>query len=133
MNGEIDSKDIEEVISDYPELPEETKDEFNGELEIYLSTDGKNTVHLKTSEPDKSKRQKMIAKAMELYDFVLARYGTKQAQAVKEYGKENGHVEVKPEDCKHVNIKFAQSKTEKNPGRWFKSCIDCKSFLGWTS
>ncbi|MBI3980692.1 hypothetical protein HY345_01720 [Candidatus Microgenomates bacterium] len=126
MTEDIEVQDIDE-IEEYLE-----KENFNGELEIYLSTDGKHTVHLKTSEPDKAKRKEMIAKAMELYDFVLARYGTKQAQAVKEYSHGNGHDKPDQETCTHPQFKFAQVKKEgPNTGKWFKSCAQCGKFLGW--
>lgn len=35
------------------------------------------------------------------------------------------------EQCPHINTKVAQSHTEKNKDRTFKSCLDCKKFLGW--
>lgn len=120
---------------DPTEEPEENLDNFmaNAEIELWLSTDGKQTVHLKTNEPDGRLRKKAIARTMELYDFVLTRYGTKQAQAVKEYGKGNGEGKPDPETCPHTQFKFAQSHTEKNPGKWFKSCVSCGKFLGWQS
>ena len=97
-------------------------------LELFLSTDGKHTVHVTVDAPEA--RREAVKKAMEFYDYVVARFGTKQAQAVREYGK-NGEQKPDQKTCKHVNVKFAQSKTEKNPGRWFKGCKDCGAFLGW--
>lgn len=134
-NNITDEKEMQDFVDD-PEwiknaeekLP---KDEEEYELEMYLSTDGKHTIHVKVSEP--KSRKIAIKKAMEIYDYILARYGTKQAQAVKEYAKENGGEKISKESCKHVNMKFGQSRTEKNPGRWFKSCRDCGEFLGWQS
>ena len=124
-------KDVEETrdpewIDNPTEKISNEKGEY--ELELYLSTDGKHTVHFKVNDP--KSRHEAVKKATELYDYILRRYGTKQAQAVKEYG--NGHA-VDPKICKHINVGFNQSKTEKNPGRWFKSCKDCKEFLGWQS
>ena len=101
-------------------------------LELFISTDGKHTVHVTTDDPNS--RREAVAKAMEIYDYLKARYGTKQAQAVKEY--RNGNFEkggVNQETCPHTNVAFKQSRTEKNPGRWFKSCRDCGKFLGWQS
>lgn len=125
---------VDEVADEVAEEKEEVKGNYmaNAELELYLSSDGKNTVHLKTNEPDNKTRKEAIAKAMELYDFVLARYGTKQTLNKATY---NPVVtpEVKPDQatCKHVNVKFVESHTEKNPGRWFKTCKDCGAFCGW--
>ncbi len=39
--------------------------------------------------------------------------------------------QAKQDACSHIDIKFVQSQTDKNPGRWFKSCKDCGKFLGW--
>lgn len=160
MRDENSTKDIEADIKEMaddvldestakePEWPEEpgeeaTSDNFmaNSKIILWLSTDGKNTVQLETNETVGKLRKQAIAKTMELYDFVLARYGTKQAQAVKEYGKDNGTKTLTQpqsfaekdiqENCPHTNVKFVESHTEKNPGRWFKTCADCKAFLGW--
>lgn len=101
-------------------------------LEVFMSTDGKHTVHVTTDDP--TSRHEAVKKAMEMYDYVLARYGTKQAQAVKEYG--NGKTAEAPKvdqgSCSHVNVQFYQVKKEgPNTGKWFKSCKDCKKFMGW--
>jgi ribosome-associated translation inhibitor RaiA len=104
------------------------------EVELFLSSDGKHTIHIKTGSRN---AQKAIAEAMDRFDFVLARYGTKQAQAVKEYGNGKSGMQnyddkmAKQDTCPHTSTKFVQSKTPKNPGRWFKSCNDCGAFLGW--
>jgi hypothetical protein len=98
------------------------------ELEVFMSTDGKHTVHTKSK--DRKSHQEAVNKAIEYYDYIKARFGTKQAQAVKEY-KNGGKSEVDQETCPHTKFKYAQSKTEKNPGRWFKGCADCGKFLGW--
>ena len=136
--AEKDRKEMEEAASEIPEEPTgEGNYMENAKIELWLSTDGKHTVKLETNELDNTKRKTAIAKTMDLYDFVLARYGTKQAQAVKEYGNGKSGMQTYDDDkakqdaCKHLNIKFLQSKTEKNPGRWFKQCADCKKFLGW--
>jgi len=123
---EENNKDAEWITNAEEKIPDKKGDY---ELEMYLSTDGKHTVHIIVKDP--TMRHEAVKKAMELYDYVLARYGTKQAQAVKEYSKEVEKID--PATCKHEHTKVAQSKTEKNPGRWFKTCQDCKSFLGWTS
>jgi hypothetical protein len=61
-------------------------------LEIYLSTDGKHTVKTISSTPEGNKKAYGVAVAM--YDQILAKYGTKQAQAVKEYAKDNGTTDL---------------------------------------
>ena len=101
------------------------------ELEMFLSTDGKHTVHVIVKNPNA--RRTAVKKAMEMYDYIEARYGTKQAQSVREYAKEANGKTISQENCQHTQMKFAESKTEKNPGRWFKSCISCGKFLGWQS
>ena len=131
MNETLENEAEEESKSDPEWIDAEEQDvtEASFEFEMYLSTDGKHTVHVKADT--RKGRTQAIAYAMKNYDFILTRYGTKQGQAVKEYG--NGKPKVSSTDCKHTNIKFAQSKTEANPGRWFQSCKDCGKFLGWKS
>lgn len=139
-----DMKEIDEIVGDTGAaggpgggvgggpLPEELEAEYD--FELWLSTDGKHTV--KVAAKTHEGKKKALKVATETYDYILTRYGTKQGQAVKEYGKENGAkpptvTVVNPETCTHVEVKFAQSHTEKNPNRWFKSCKTCKKFLGW--
>ena len=121
------TKWLEEGESAPQEEVADTESDY--EFELFLSTDGKNTVHVKANRKNANKALKA---ATETYDYIKARYGTKQALSVKEYG--NGKAqEVSQQSCKHTNVAFKESKTEKNPGRWFKSCKDCKAFLGWKS
>lgn len=61
---------------------EESKEEF--EFELFLSSDGKNTVRIKASTPNG--RKEGMAYARKVYDRLLARYGTKAEQ----YTKTNG-------------------------------------------
>lgn len=53
------------------------------ELTIFLSTDGKHTVSTVSNNPEAHKRA--VLAATELYDQIVKKYGTKQAQAVKAY------------------------------------------------
>ena len=62
----------------------ETEGDFEGE--VYLSTDGKNTVHIKSSTKDGRRAGLSWAKAV--YDRLRNTYGTKQSQSVREYAKE---------------------------------------------
>ena len=121
---EFNPEEVEEVMDNSEELGE-SKYEF----ELFLSTDGKHTIHVKAF--DAPGKRKALRVATETYNYILTRYGTKQAQVVKEYGKENGEIKPDQEICKHTNVKFSQSHTEKNPGKWFKSCTDCGKFMGW--
>lgn len=118
-------KDIDEVL-------DEIGDSDNGyDFELFLSTDGKCTVHVTADKETNSVvKKRAMVKCIEVFEYIKERFGTKQAQAVREYGK-NGGDKKDPDECSHTNIKYAQSKTEKNPGRWFKSCRDCSKFLGW--
>ena len=131
----VDQEEIEKMMEEDKDLEwisgkkEEPKEEANYEFELWLSTDGKNTVKVKafTSEG----KRKALKVATDTYDYIVARYGTKP----KMWGdvmKKNGEP-AKPDKstCKHANVAYKESKTEKNPGRWFKTCKDCGSFLGW--
>lgn len=59
---------------------------FKGE--IWMSTDGKHTVH-GVAETDKD-RESMARWVAYTYEKIVSWKGTKQAQAVKEYAKKNG-------------------------------------------
>lgn len=124
--------DIEEADPDWIKNEDEKLPSQKGDYKIslFLSTDGKHTVHVEVNDP--KSRHEAIKKGTELYDYILSRYGTKQAQAVKEYG--NGRKEADPAACRHVHIGLFQAKKEgPNQGKWFKSCRDCKKFLGFQS
>jgi len=125
----VDEMMKEKGVPEWLEKDKEEKDEKKKDfdLELFMSTDGKHTVRVMVKNQEA--RREAVKRAMEIYDYVVARYGTKQAQAVKEYS--NGKKEVDKKTCPHTNVRFAQSKTEKNPGRWFKVCQDCGEFLGW--
>lgn len=126
---EIDEREI--VETDDPDWVKEGRPEASYTFELFLSTDGKHTVHLVVKDPKFI--HEALMKATERYDYIVTRYGTKQAQAVREYKNNGGEKRPDQATCKHTFVKFVQSKTEKNPGRWFKSCKDCNKFLGWQS
>lgn len=49
---------------------------------------------------------------------------------VAQYDEEQG----KQADCKHVHFQYKQAgglKKPENKGRWYKTCADCKAFLGF--
>ena len=54
-------------------------------IKVYLSTDGKHTV-----EADEITDMEDLLKAQGFYDVIVAKYGTKQEQAVKAYAKKEG-------------------------------------------
>lgn len=120
----------EDWINDPDEkIPDKT---MGYELEIWLSTDGKHTV--RTLLHDTTKAKEAIQKQCELYDYLLRRYGTKQAQAVKEYAKPQSEVKkIIADECTHDETKRVQSHSDKNPGKWFKKCVKCNAFLGWVA
>ena len=74
-----DNDDIDSVLQDEASLGE-----FEGEL--YLSTDGKNTVHVKSSTPEGRKAALKWAKLV--YEGVKSNYGTKQQLNIETYNKE---------------------------------------------
>jgi len=74
-------------------------------LEIYLSTDGKHTVKTTSDTVEGNKKAYEVAVAM--YDQIVAKYGTKQAQAVREYEKETGQ---ELGNCPKCGAKMLMSK-----------------------
>jgi len=81
----------------------------------------------------------LLTKAMKAVDWMIENGFKPSWNEETNKGNGNGKSEMekldekqaKQDACKHTNIKFVQSKTEKNPGRWFKSCANCGKFLGW--
>ena len=105
--------------------------EFEGEL--WLSSDMKNTVHVKANT--REGRKIALAWAKEVYDRVIAAYGTKQKTNAETYNKGNGKKEEKPKvsegNCTvdHTNLEPMIVKKEgANKGRWFTSCKECGAF-----
>jgi len=87
MNNDID-KSLKTATPFDPD-PDWVKDEKkNGDFEgeAWLSTDGKHTVRVLAKTPEG--REKALIWAKDVYEAIRTRYGTKQGQAVKEYGKE---------------------------------------------
>jgi len=68
----MNENDIEKVLEDF-------------EGEVWLSTDGKHTVRVLAKNSES--RAIALNWAKEVYEKIVERYGTKQAQAVKEYAK----------------------------------------------
>lgn len=103
----IKPEEVEEALGDYDaNKPEEVNakeqyidsqkthdpDWINGEFEgeVFLSTDGKNTVHVKAK--DRAGRKAALEWAKAVYEGLREIYGTKQSQAVREYAK-NGETQ----------------------------------------
>lgn len=80
----MDNEDAKWIEDNTNEAPVETEGEFEGEL--FLSSDGKNTVHIKANT--KEGRKSGLAWAKAVYDKLMYTYGSKQGLAVKEYAKE---------------------------------------------
>lgn len=108
---------------------EENKKEGDFEFECWLSTDGKHTVRIKAMT--KEGRDTGLLYAKKAFDRIMTIYGTKQAQAVKEYSSKTPVKQVSAEECNHPETMKMQSKSQKNPGRWFYTCKNCHVFLGW--
>ncbi len=70
----MNENDIEKILEDF-------------EGEVWLSTDGKHTVRVLAKNTES--RAAALNWAKEVYEKIVERYGTKQAQAVKEYAKDN--------------------------------------------
>ena len=77
---ETPENDPDWITDPVEKLPKE-KGEYK--LTLFMSTDGKHTVSVVVDAPDS--RKDAILAAEKLYDYIKFKYGTKQAQAVKEY------------------------------------------------
>lgn len=85
------------------------------ELEIYLSTDGKHTVHGKATTT--AGKERMFKAITRTYDEIVVRYGTKQAQAKREYGvTPPPNAEVKT--CENCGATAIERSGEKNGKKW---------------
>jgi len=111
----------------------EEMDVFTGE--IWLSTDGKHTVHIAA---DTAAGRKAGGKwAVEAYKWIVKELGTKpelwEEVMTKKNGKEPERKEEKATStCPHTQFKVKQvSKEGPNKGKYFKVCVDCGKFLGW--
>jgi hypothetical protein len=102
-------------------------------FELFLSTDGKHTVRVSADTPEGCKKAYEVA--VQTYEQILKKYGTKQQQEklekekVKEFDKMAE--KEKQESCGHQNKKVFEVKQGKNAGRKFVKCLDCGKFLGW--
>ncbi len=74
----------------------------NFKLNLFLSTDGKNTVSMEADTPEG--REAGIVYARALYDKILAAYGNKNQQLAKSEPKQNLGV------CKDCGGKMGMSK-----------------------
>lgn len=118
---DIKKEEIEEAVAD-PD-PDWIKGEF--ESELFLSTDGKHTVRVKAN--DTQGRKAGLKWAKKVYEAIIERYGTKQAQAVKEY-KNNGKTIPTCPECGAEMKERTSSKT----GKKFWGCSnypDCKGVV----
>jgi len=98
----MDKKTEEEIVGSLEEgtppgvVVIEGLDNFEGE--IWLSTDGKLTVRMKAETPEGRFAGAKWAK--DTYEAIVKRYGTKQAQAVREYKKPEEPIEEAVEKVK---------------------------------
>ena len=94
----------EQWIAEEEAIAEESGD---FEAEIFLSTDGKHTVRVKAQTQAGRKDALMWAK--QVYNRIVAVYGTKQAQAVKEYTRgdkvDNNNELGNCKSCGAINLK----------------------------
>ncbi|MCL5433325.1 MAG: hypothetical protein M1524_04405 [Patescibacteria group bacterium] len=105
-------------------LGEEKESGGEFEFECFLSTDGKHTVRILAKTPEG--RKDGLSYAQKVYDRILVRYGTKQAQAVKEY--KNGGVH-----CKTCNAIAQEKSGTTKDGRAWKGifCSAEKDHVEW--
>jgi hypothetical protein len=107
MDNDIDNALEEAGLND--------KGGFEGE--VWLSTDGKHTVHTKAETSDGRKNAWIWQK--KVYQYLLENYGTKQAQAVKEYNKEEDLGVCK--DCGAKNLRSQKGKVYCGNKCWLKN------------
>lgn len=105
---------VDQTFEEADELKVQTLMKDGYMLEIFLSTDGKHTVHAKAITAQGKKDAWTAASA--LYDRILERYGTKQGQAVKEYQR-NGEDKDEAGYCKIHKVWM--KKYEKNGRSWY--------------
>lgn len=125
--------DDEKWIDDNMDDPvKETGGTFKG-IGFY-STDGKHTFSFEADTPEGRVSGDKWARTK--YEQAMYSYGSKQANAAKEYKK----VEAEPAktvhvgNCQHLDQSIKVSSGAKNPknaGRRYKVCNECKEFLGW--
>jgi hypothetical protein len=109
------------------------------EIELYLSTDGKHTVHYKAQSPEG--RRKGLGASMMLFDAIKRKYGTKAdmwGEAMKNGKKEETKTEVKTKPCECGGTKNFREGISKTTGKkwsgWFCSNPECKpEFVNYAS
>jgi ssDNA-binding Zn-finger/Zn-ribbon topoisomerase 1 len=124
MSEDIFDQDMKEVADELLK-----PDEY--EIELYLSTDGKHTVHYKAQTPEG--RKKGLNVAMILFDAIKKKYGTKAdmwGEAMKN-GKKEEPKEVKTQGCPKCGgtrtfREGVSAKTGKRWAGWFCSNTECK-------
>jgi hypothetical protein len=102
--------DIDDILQDDAAIGE-----FEGEL--YLSTDGKNTVHVKARTQEGRKAALKWAKLV--YEGIKSTYGTKQQLNVEAYNKEED-LGVCPK-CGAPNAKSMKGKIYCSAKCWLKN------------
>jgi len=116
--------------------PEWITGSFEGE--VWLSTDGKNTVRILAK--DEAGRLSGLMWAKKTYEELIAKYKTKQEINKETYQNGNGASQTfkkeqdkeMQEGCAHQSYKVAVVKKDgPNQGKQFKSCNNCKKFLGF--
>jgi hypothetical protein len=106
----IDEKEIDEVLDEATMV-----DEGGFEGTLFLSTDGKMTVSVKSDT--RMGRKNAYKWATETYKVLKENYGSKQAQAVKEYKKAG---EEGAEKCKVHPEEILISAVSKKTGKPYK-------------
>ena len=106
------------------------KEEFEGEL--WLSTDGKNTVRVLSSTPEG--RKAALEWAKRVYDAVKEWYGTKQAQAVREYGNNHETEASETFKCGTCGLPADYRSGVKNGRKWAGVfCSENKDHVKWVT
>lgn len=114
---------MEEEIKEqaWIEGEEESKEEF--EAELWLSTDGKNTIRVMAKTSEGRKAAMTYAKAV--YDRLIDRYGTKTEQQIKTHGLHTDGKSAPICGIHNVPMNFREggiSKTSNRPYPAFWAC-----------
>lgn len=114
--------------------------QFEGE--IFFSTDGKHTVHVKADTAEGRKAGGTWA--LNTYRWIVGELGTKaemwdkaingKKEEKKPFSGTTGAQGGQKNDCPHdEGYEVKISNSEKNKGKAYKKCLKCGAFMGWAT
>lgn len=95
-------------------------------IEVWLSTDMKNTVRVEIPTAMTVKEGKeLLARAETYYAYLLEKYGTKQATGAKEYRKKPVKGQSRPVGAKKSNWQTCEKHGKKYDANKYEGCYTC--------